>query len=518
MKFLSSFAKRLSSIFTGDNQEIKDFAAKWRNRFDPNGILNSLSDEDLFSVYMTVSTEYRKISDTKPDKLPFAVIIEGLTPMYLHQYSIKGSAAALTMLAEDLSQYQQSKTTEYFLKNILPKAQTRVNEVSKKMEIAAEVKKEVKEVNQIIRNIRVSLSSTPALNRHLNELSDANIYELYSVIGDAYFFAAKKRNELPLSHEIVNQLLAKYLLLFPNYPNVDDKLFAKQIADDIGKYLNYQGNDFFQKFLLENPEIKNLAESPSPLIVTDTDRKRYRGMPDELILEFKRGQQFAANAWANAEEEDVCLPPPPPQPPPLPPPTGVSYKNFSLKIPQSTAVAVGHNIIPHQTQYTLVLENLSDRKADCTVWIDGVQVGAWRVNAKTHVTIERSIHDVGKFTFYALGSAEGYHAGLSPDNPKLGLIEARFVPEKIYEQPAFSKSATQPVLCSKLARPPARTGNATNATGGTGYSGVSKQTFGTADRIVEYDFANRVTLTIHLWDTNQPRPLLKPVNQSLQYA
>lgn len=83
---------------------------------------------------------------------------------------------------------------------------------------------------------------------------------------------------------------------------------------------------------------------------------------------------------------------------------------------------------------------LSIFRCDCTVKIDGVEQGTFRLNPYCGYSIERPVNEgkTGRFTFVseeaieAMTEKERDQAGISLDNADNGLVEARFVPEAAY--------------------------------------------------------------------------------------
>ena len=83
---------------------------------------------------------------------------------------------------------------------------------------------------------------------------------------------------------------------------------------------------------------------------------------------------------------------------------------------------------------------LSIFRCDCTVKIDGVEQGTFRLNPYCGYSIERPVNEgkTGRFTFVseeaieAMTEKERDQAGVSLDNADNGLVEARFVPETAY--------------------------------------------------------------------------------------
>ncbi len=150
----------------------------------------------------------------------------------------------------------------------------------------------------------------------------------------------------------------------------------------------------------------------------------------------------------------------------------------------------GYVVLQHCQQYSLLMKNDRDVKCDVYVKIDGHKVGAWRIEANSHIVIERPVDDTGKFTFYKLDSNEAIKAALQTNN-ELGLISAEFKPE-----------AEDLILGAPMRYD-------FKSAGGTGLSGTSEQQFTSISKIYNYDEDNITTIHLRLCceNDNNPRPL-----------
>lgn len=105
--------------------------------------------------------------------------------------------------------------------------------------------------------------------------------------------------------------------------------------------------------------------------------------------------------------------------------------SFSLLIPEGVERDSGHVLMAHGRTYTLRLRNHGSRRCDADVAIDGKSIGRYRISAGGTITLERSAHDTGRFTFFRADSAEGESAGAAKvDRPDRGLIRVTFCPER----------------------------------------------------------------------------------------
>jgi len=148
---------------------------------------------------------------------------------------------------------------------------------------------------------------------------------------------------------------------------------------------------------------------------------------------------------------------------------------FDIEIPEANLRHPGVYEIPHATPYAIVLANQHpDLRCDAKVWIDGKEVGTWRIELASRIRLERPVNDTGRFTFFRTDTPEARQAGLDPANPALGLIRVKFMPEV----PRDSR-----LLAS---------GSASLEGGGTGLSGRSDQSFQTASAIRRDEIAEAI--------------------------
>lgn len=200
---------------------------------------------------------------------------------------------------------------------------------------------------------------------------------------------------------------------------------------------------------------------------------------------------------------------------------------FSVRIPEGVETHSGYVEMEHGKKYVLVLRNSKDIPCDAMVEIDGKEVGTWRIPCNRSITLERPSNDIGRFTFYELGTMEAEQAGLDEHSEDLGLIRVTFTPEvsRITQHVFMSPEVWQPDFENEqyylgssnsyggLNRRRGRGSSAgpTPKGGGTGLSGKSEQRFGRA-RKIEYDYSQRTIINLRLVSRQDtPRPL-KPIS------
>jgi hypothetical protein len=165
----------------------------------------------------------------------------------------------------------------------------------------------------------------------------------------------------------------------------------------------------------------------------------------------------------------------------------MKLNQFSVTIAEGKEAADGYVYIKHGTQYTVLLQNESNRRCDAEVYLDDRQVGIWRIDSYGSVRIERPVHDNGRFTFYQVDTPEAIQAGIT-ENSSTGLIRVLFKPEQIRAKAAAA-------LLSRA------------APGGTGLSGYSEQEFTTVAAL-DYAPADFTTINLRLVAiVDEPRPL-----------
>ncbi|MBV8097108.1 MAG: hypothetical protein JO110_28465, partial [Acetobacteraceae bacterium] len=105
-------------------------------------------------------------------------------------------------------------------------------------------------------------------------------------------------------------------------------------------------------------------------------------------------------------------------------------------IPEGRERDSGHVVLSHGQMYTLRLGNhCYRRRCDATVFVDGKEVGCFRLSAGQIWTIERPAHDTGRFTFFRSDSAEAATAGVGAVKQEdRGLVHVVFRPELCREE------------------------------------------------------------------------------------
>jgi hypothetical protein len=184
----------------------------------------------------------------------------------------------------------------------------------------------------------------------------------------------------------------------------------------------------------------------------------------------------------------------------------------------------GYVYLQHGDVYRICLRNHSDENNDVIVEVDGKEIGCWRLKAFQTAIIERSVDDLGQFTFYEIDSSEAQKIGLKAiARTDLGLVKVTFIPEKprhsgiptsdIFHPSAKSNGTINCSDWSKNSSSGSRgSGQSVNlnmhSAGGTGLSGRSEQRFGLAGAI-DRDYENQVIINLRLISkpSNEPRPL-----------
>lgn len=112
--------------------------------------------------------------------------------------------------------------------------------------------------------------------------------------------------------------------------------------------------------------------------------------------------------------------------------------SFTIKIEGSTFgneyhkfTKDGHTYyaLPHNSSYKVRMTNNTDRRANATLKIDGENMGTWRLDAYSDVTVERPSHNNRKFTFVRETSWQAKMGGVAKGVSENGLVEVTFIPE-----------------------------------------------------------------------------------------
>jgi hypothetical protein len=194
----------------------------------------------------------------------------------------------------------------------------------------------------------------------------------------------------------------------------------------------------------------------------------------------------------------------------------MQFENFGLTIRGGNEDANGYVVMNHGQQYEVILSNNRPTRCNTALSIDGKEVGVYRIEGRSSITLERPLYDQGHFTFYKQNSVEGQAAHL-PLGDVLGLVQAVFTPERQAVPFPFGYEWTQQWPQGMTlgdddqdapepspAPSPARSYEA----GGTGLSGHSQQEFHNAEAIT-LDEEAKVTMTLRLvaQKREMPRPL-----------
>lgn len=193
---------------------------------------------------------------------------------------------------------------------------------------------------------------------------------------------------------------------------------------------------------------------------------------------------------------------------------------YSVEVPEGHEVPDGFVEMRHGETYTLTLGNVEERRCDARVVIDGIEVGCFRVEANSRVTIDHPVDDTGLFTFYRLDTPEAARAEIK-SSTETGLISVTFHPEKPRPKSLREGASFMPDgICLAAAKPSSAKTSLekrmssllnTHAAGGTGLSGHSTRTYGTASAI-DHDVAGAVTIHLRLIclkEAPTPRPIRK---------
>lgn len=108
--------------------------------------------------------------------------------------------------------------------------------------------------------------------------------------------------------------------------------------------------------------------------------------------------------------------------------------DFVLRISQELD-SDGYVELKHETYYKVILANYSSVDTDVTLCVDGTEVGVFRIQSRNIFSTDRGSNARGKFVYLALGTEESKQAGLSGNNPSLGLVSATFKTGTVIKNP-----------------------------------------------------------------------------------
>jgi len=184
--------------------------------------------------------------------------------------------------------------------------------------------------------------------------------------------------------------------------------------------------------------------------------------------------------------------------------------------------------VPHRSEYRVKMHNNTKYRVNATLVVDGEEMGRWRIEPYTDITIERPSHSQRKFTFVSETSSEAVMGGVDTGNCMNGLIEVTFVPEIVCNKNVWGhmkRTLGVPMTNSAMTRNCFNESctSANYSAGATVLGDNSEQNFGTASNIIE-DYSRKVTKRIRLVvdESNKPYcsiknrddPIPPPLNRS----
>lgn len=89
--------------------------------------------------------------------------------------------------------------------------------------------------------------------------------------------------------------------------------------------------------------------------------------------------------------------------------------------------------LKHESEYSITMTNSNRTKCDASVFIDGENMGTWRVDPYSSITIDRPVSTARKFTFVKEKSSEAEMGGVSAGKSENGLVKVVFTPEDLQE-------------------------------------------------------------------------------------
>lgn len=127
----------------------------------------------------------------------------------------------------------------------------------------------------------------------------------------------------------------------------------------------------------------------------------------------------------------------------------VTNKNFSLSLLDENNEYIscvdGNFFLKHGTEYKILITNQSDYKANANIYVDGKEVGLFRIEAKpkgqaqkqnNEIIIERSADNqkARKLTFYNISSKEAKMGKIDGNNRDIGKLQVKIQKEAKLKQ------------------------------------------------------------------------------------
>lgn len=216
----------------------------------------------------------------------------------------------------------------------------------------------------------------------------------------------------------------------------------------------------------------------------------------------------------------------------------VDLNNFKVEILSSANEKMdvmnidGGNYVPlrHKTEYKIKLSNSRQTKCDATVYVDGEDIGTWRVTPFNTITLERTSDVKRKFTYVDEESKEAVLSGMQTGHRDNGLIRIVFKPEKqqmrvlqkknyglgsrggagargtgfLSNNDSFGLENSNESMQYKSMNMTKSKGATSNSmsSGGTLLGGSSRQEFSSTSRIQNYDTNNITEISLRLVTNN----------------
>lgn len=168
----------------------------------------------------------------------------------------------------------------------------------------------------------------------------------------------------------------------------------------------------------------------------------------------------------------------------------VRIGSFSLSVNGEYASTV---TLPHGTRYAICLGNYALQPCTARIFIDGREVGYFRVGAHDEINIKRPVGKDREFTFFSSDTKQGEMAGLDAGNPELGSVRAVFT----------SAQAPPQAVCRGFGGQSAQgltrgIGGVTRGVGGTGLGAQTNQRFVSCSELMDLDETTRTEIRLRI--------------------
>lgn len=179
---------------------------------------------------------------------------------------------------------------------------------------------------------------------------------------------------------------------------------------------------------------------------------------------------------------------------------GASENGFSVNIPEAHNVRKGgwtYHSLGHKQEYSIKMMNNRSTRCDAKVYIDGKDMGTWRINPMESITVERPVDAHRKFTFFKADSDIGRRVSSSMSNK--GVVKVVFKPAReVSWYNSLGYEGCVDSLYTNNSFGSRKSKMESYSAGVTGLGHRSDQSFGSVSAITDVDTENITTIELRL--------------------